>query len=123
MDRWLGFLGALSAGIAVAAGAFGAHWLRTRLSPDLAAVYETAVRYQIYHALGLLFTAWAGQRFGSPWVWWSGWLFFIGTLLFSGSLYLLALTGSRSWGVVTPFGGVCFILGWLFFGWGIWSSR
>ncbi|HEU5050222.1 MAG TPA: DUF423 domain-containing protein [Gemmatimonadales bacterium] len=105
-------LGAASALIAVAAGAFGAHALRARLAPDLLAVFETAARYQMYHALGLLAVAWAASRWPgrAPRV--AGWLFVAGTLLFSGSLYLLALTGERRLGAVTPLGGVAWMIGW-----------
>lgn len=113
MDRLFTTLGALSAFIAVAAGAFGAHALRARLSPDLLAVFETGARYQMYHALGLLAVAWAGARWPGPWAAWAGWLFLAGTVLFSGSLYLLALSGARWWGAITPFGGAAFLAGWI----------
>jgi uncharacterized membrane protein YgdD (TMEM256/DUF423 family) len=113
MSRVFALAGALSAFIAVAAGAFGAHALRTRLPPDQLAVFETGARYQMYHALALLAVAWAVTR-------WpdavplraAGWLFIGGTLVFSGSLYLLALTGSRWLGAITPVGGVLFLAGW-----------
>jgi uncharacterized membrane protein YgdD (TMEM256/DUF423 family) len=105
-------LGAASALIAVAAGAFGAHALRSRLAPDLLAVFETAARYQMYHALGLLAVAWAASRWPGRAPRAAGWLFVAGTLLFSGSLYLLALTGERRLGAVTPLGGVAWMLGW-----------
>ncbi len=111
--------GALSAAIAVAAGAFGAHALRARLAADLLAVFETAARYQMYHALGLLAVAAALVRWPAPPIRTAGWLFIAGTLLFSGSLYLLALTGSRWLGAITPLGGLCFIIGWLAFALGI----
>ncbi len=105
-------LGAMSAFVAVAAGAFGAHGLRDTLTPDRLAVFETAARYQMYHALallavGLLSTRRRGR--GAPA---AGWLFLLGTVLFSGSLYVLALSGVRWWGAVTPFGGVAWLLGW-----------
>lgn len=105
-------LGALSAGIAVAAGAFGAHALRARLAPDLLQVFETAARYQMYHALGLFAVAWALGRTGAAGTRNAGWLLVLGTVLFSGSLYLLALTGVRWLGAVTPLGGVAWIAGW-----------
>lgn len=113
MDRLFVTLGAASACIAVGAGAFGAHALRTRLSPDLLAVFETGARYQMYHALalvlvGLLVTRWPGGT-----TVWAGWLFLAGTVLFSGSLYLLALSGMRWLGAITPLGGVAFLAGWL----------
>jgi uncharacterized membrane protein YgdD (TMEM256/DUF423 family) len=112
MDRIFFSLGALSAFLSVASGAFGAHALRTRLSLELLTVFETAARYQMYHALGLLAVAWAATRWPGSLVHWAGWLFVVGTILFSGSLYALALTGSRWWGAVTPFGGVSFLAGW-----------
>jgi uncharacterized membrane protein YgdD (TMEM256/DUF423 family) len=113
MDAVFFRLGALSALIAVAAGAFGAHALRTRLSPELLAVFETGARYQMYHAFGLMAVAWALTRWPGPLLTWAGWLFAAGTVLFSGSLYALALSGMRWLGAVTPFGGVAFLAGWL----------
>jgi uncharacterized membrane protein YgdD (TMEM256/DUF423 family) len=112
MDRWFFALGSLSALVAVAAGAFGAHGLRARLTPDLLAVFETAARYQMYHALALLASAWAITRWPGPWPARAGWLFVLGTVLFSGSLYTLALSGVRWLGAVTPLGGAAFLAGW-----------
>lgn len=101
--------------MAVAAGSFGAHLLRDRVAPDLQAVYETAVRYQLIHALALLILALAADRW--PAAAWrpAGWLFVAGTVLFSGSLYVLSLTAVRSVGAVTPFGGFCLLLAWILF--------
>ena len=113
MDRLFFGIGALSALISVAAGAFGAHALRGRLTPEYLAVFETAARYQMYHALGLLAVAWAITRWPGPLPVWAGWLFVAGTALFSGSLYILALTGIRWWGAVTPLGGTAFLAGWI----------
>jgi uncharacterized membrane protein YgdD (TMEM256/DUF423 family) len=112
MDRTFFALGAASALISVGAGAFGAHALRARLSPELLAVFETGARYQMYHALGLFVAAWAVTRWPGPWAVRAGWLFVVGTLLFSGSLYALALSGVRWLGAVAPFGGVAFLAGW-----------
>lgn len=112
MDRTFFRLGALSALLAVAAGAFGAHALRARLDPAALAVFETGARYQMYHALALLAVAWAASRWPSPWIARAGWLFVLGTVVFSGSLYLLALTGVRWLGAVTPLGGAAFLAGW-----------
>ena len=109
---WL-VLGALSAGIAVAAGAFGAHALRARLSPADLATFETGARYQMYHALALLAVAWVAFRTPSGAVQLAGWCFVAGTVLFSGSLYLLTLTGTRWLGAITPLGGVAFLVGWV----------
>lgn len=113
MDRLFFGVGALSALISVAAGAFGAHALRARLTPEHLAAFETAARYQMYHALGLLAVAWAVTRWRGASVVRAGWLFVAGTVLFSGSLYILALTGIRWWGTVTPLGGLALLVGWL----------
>jgi uncharacterized membrane protein YgdD (TMEM256/DUF423 family) len=112
MERLFFALGAASALISVGAGAFGAHALRARLSPELLAVFETGARYQMYHALGLFAAAWAVTRWPGPWAVRAGWFFVLGTLLFSGSLYALALSGVRWLGAVTPFGGVALLAGW-----------
>jgi uncharacterized membrane protein YgdD (TMEM256/DUF423 family) len=99
--------------VAVIAGAFGAHALRGRLSPEMLQVFETGARYQMYHALALLAAAVAaGDPPCAPGRW-AGRLFIAGTVLFSGSLYALALSGVPSFGMVTPFGGVAFIAGWI----------
>ncbi|HKU61473.1 MAG TPA: DUF423 domain-containing protein [Gemmatimonadales bacterium] len=113
VDRIFAALGALSALLAVAAGAFGAHALRARLPADLLAVFETGARYQMYHALALMAVAWMVTRWPGPWPVRAGWLFLAGTVLFSGSLYLLALTGVRWLGAITPLGGAAFLAGWL----------
>lgn len=113
MDRGFALAGSVSAFIAVAAGAFGAHALRARLSPVLLAVYETAARYQMYHALALLAVAFAATRWPGAPVRVAGWLFLAGTVLFSGSLYLLALTQARWLGGVAPVGGLLLLGGWL----------
>jgi len=108
-------LGAALAGAGVAAGAFGAHSLKAVLAPDMQAVFETAVRYQMYHALALLVVGalpgW-GSPAAEPWLARSGWCFAAGVGLFSGSLYGIALAGWRWLGPVTPLGGLAFILGW-----------
>ena len=99
-------------------GAFGAHALKSKLSQDMFQIFEVGVRYHMYHALALLCVAWAVTQHGHPFVSYSGWFFVVGILVFSGSLYLLALSGVKAWGAVTPVGGLFFILGWcaLFFG-------
>lgn len=111
-------LAALLMFVAVAAGAFGAHALRTRLAPDMAAVWQTAVQYHAWHALGLavvgLLTIHVPERAGLAL---AGWLFVAGIVLFSGSLYAMALTGARALGAVTPIGGVAFLAGWLSLAW------
>src|SRR5512140_2319515 len=117
MDSRFGTLGAVLACIAVAAGAFGAHALKTRLAPDMLAVFETGARYQMYHALALIALALLIGRLAapSPWAAAAGWLFIAGIALFSGSLYALALTGIRGLGAVTPVGGLAFLAGWVCF--------
>ncbi|MDX1578236.1 MAG: DUF423 domain-containing protein [Gemmatimonadota bacterium] len=111
-NRWLA-AGAIFAGIAVAAGAFGAHALGDRLPPDLLDVFETGVRYHLVHALALLVVALAIEL--RPHRLWdvAGWLFSAGIVVFGGSLYALALTGVRWLGAITPIGGVCFLAGWV----------
>ena len=113
MDRVFFGLGAVSAMLSVGAGAFGAHALRARISPEQLAIFETGARYQIYHALALLAVAWAVARWPGSLPVFAGWLFVLGSILFSGSLYLLALTGVRWWGAVTPIGGLAFLGGWV----------
>ena len=112
MDKTFLFVGALAAFLAVALGAFGAHGLRTRISPEMLAVFETGVRYQMYHALGILLVGLTLPRFGGWLIQAAGWAFVVGIVLFSGSLYVLSLTGVTLWGAVTPFGGVAFLIGW-----------
>jgi uncharacterized membrane protein YgdD (TMEM256/DUF423 family) len=113
MDRLFARLAAMSGLISLAAGAFGAHGLRTRIAPESLLVFETAARYQMYHALALLAVAWAVTRWPGTLPHLAGWFFVIGTILFSGSLYTLALTGAGWLGAITPLGGVALLGGWL----------
>jgi uncharacterized membrane protein YgdD (TMEM256/DUF423 family) len=106
-------LGALFGGVAVALGAFGAHALRSRLEPRDLEIFETGVRYQMYHAVALLAAAWLLDK-GIAQASGAAWGFTIGTLIFSGSLYVMVFTGQRWLGAVTPIGGVAFIVGWVF---------
>ena len=117
MDRLFFTLGALSAFIGVALGAFAAHGLKSRLDPAMLATFEVGVRYHMYHALALLGVAWAATRWPGAWVNAGGWLFVAGIVVFSGSLYALALTGTRWLGAVTPLGGLAFLAGWLCLAW------
>jgi len=106
-------LGSLNALLAVALGAFGAHALRARLSAEMLTVYQTGVQYHMYHALALLLVAVLSERLASSaLVRWSGRFLTAGIVLFPGSLYLLAISGLRGFGAITPFGGVCFLAGW-----------
>ncbi|MFN8009473.1 MAG: DUF423 domain-containing protein [Terriglobia bacterium] len=104
--------GCLMAGLGVAAGAFGAHALKQRLSPEMLQVFETGVRYQMYHAFGLLAVALMMERWPSSSLQVSAYLFLFGIFLFSGSLYALCLSGIRVLGAITPIGGLCFLAGW-----------
>ena len=110
-------LGGVSAFIGVAAGAFGAHGLKSRVSAEMLVIFETGVRYQMYHAFALLFVAWVSSRFSGSAAAAAGWLFVVGTILFSGSLYVLSLTETRWLGAITPLGGVAFLGGWLCLAW------
>ena len=111
-------LGALFGMTAVAAGAFGAHALAARLTPDRLEIFETAARYQMYHALALVAAALmvgllpGARGFAAG----AGWAFVAGTIVFSGTLHLLALGGPRWLGAITPIGGLCFIVGWALLG-------
>ena len=108
------FLGAVSALSGVGLGAFGAHGLKATLSPEMLTVYQTGVTYQMWHALGLIGIALISQQVPeSKLLNWAGWLMFIGILLFSGSLYLLAILNLKWLGMITPLGGVSFIIAWL----------
>lgn len=115
--------GAGFAFLAVTLGAFGSHSLKAILEPNMLAVFETGVRYQMYHALALLFVGWACQQFPQASFHIAGWLFAAGIILFSGSLYVLALSGVRWLGAITPLGGVCFLAGWAVFAWQVFKQR
>ncbi|MGC4116080.1 MAG: DUF423 domain-containing protein [Myxococcales bacterium] len=105
-------LGALNGFLAVAAGAFGAHALKSRLSADLLAVFETGARYQMFHALGLIAIGLVFAARPSAMLTGAGWTMLAGIVLFSGSLYVLALSGVRALGAITPIGGVAFLVAW-----------
>lgn len=117
LDRLLMAAGSVSALIGVALGAFGAHGLKRRLDADLLAVFEVGVRYQLFHALGLLGAGAAAGRLASGPLAWAGALFMIGSAVFSGSLYLLVLTRRRWLGAVTPLGGLALLGGWACLAW------
>lgn len=114
MERYFIVLGSGFGALAVALGAFGAHSLQGRIGSDLLETFEIGVRYHFYHALALFVAAMVVARWPNsllPVI--AGWLFVLGILVFSGSLYVLALTGVRWLGAVTPIGGVAFIVAWL----------
>ncbi|UOF92931.1 DUF423 domain-containing protein [Fodinisporobacter ferrooxydans] len=115
MDKTFIVLGSLLLFLGVAFGAFGAHILKSKLSADMLNVFETGVHYHMIHALGLLLVALFADKFphAGVWIGWSGWSLFAGILLFSGSLYALSITGIRMLGIITPFGGVAFLIGWI----------
>lgn len=123
MDRLFFTLGSLSAFAGVALGAFAAHALKGRLESDLLVVFETGVRYQMYHAFALLAVGWACTRWSGPALRASGWLFVAGTIIFSGSLYALSLSGVRWLGAITPVGGLMLLAGWLCLIWGSWHGK
>lgn len=114
MERLLFMLASLLGGVGVGLGAFGAHAMRGRIAENLIANYETGVRYHFYHALALFAVVIAIQRWPNstlPVI--AGWLFVIGVVIFSGSLYVMAFTGLRWLGAITPIGGVALIAGWV----------
>ena len=123
MERRFFLIGTISAFLAVGAGAFAAHLLKDRLPPDLFDIFLVGARYHMYHSLALLATSWAAGRWPGPWAARAGWSFISGLVLFSGSLYLLSLTGQRWLGVVTPLGGIGFLLGWGALFLSAWRSR
>jgi len=112
-SRAAAIAGALFGFTGVAAGAFGAHALKSRLDPDALAVFDVAVRYQIVHALALFASSWVAQQWPGRSANASAIFFGVGVLLFSGSLYALSLSGMRLLGALTPLGGVLLLLGWL----------
>jgi uncharacterized membrane protein YgdD (TMEM256/DUF423 family) len=113
MDRTFLLLAAILGFLGVAIGAFGAHGLRSRLTPEMLAVFETGVRYQMYHVFALLIVSAAIGHLGNArLLMMAGWFFFAGILIFSGSLYALALTGRGVLGAITPLGGLALLVGW-----------
>lgn len=123
ISRRLVVIGSLCAALGVAAGAFGAHMLKGLLDPPMLAVYDTATRYHMYHAFGLVVTGLAVHVTRNTQAAVAGWAFLAGIVLFSGSLYGVALFGIRWLGAVTPLGGVAFIAGWLLLAWRIGTFR
>lgn len=122
MERLFFILGSLSGLLAVALGAFAAHGLKARLGADMLAVFETGVRYQMFHALALLAAGWACARWPGAAAVAAGWLFVAGIVLFSGSLYALSFGAPRWLGPVTPLGGLAFIAGWGCLAWAAWKG-
>jgi uncharacterized membrane protein YgdD (TMEM256/DUF423 family) len=107
-------LGTICAFAGVAFGAFGAHGLKAIISPEMLTVYQTGVTYQMWHALGLILVALLQQQSpAAKLLIWASHLMFIGIVLFSGSLYALAILDIKALGIITPFGGVCFLIAWV----------
>jgi uncharacterized membrane protein YgdD (TMEM256/DUF423 family) len=123
MERRVFAAGSILAALGVGLGAFGAHGLKSVVTAERLAVFETGVRYQMYHGLGLLALAWAISRWPERRLTPAAWLLLFGTVIFSGSLYLLVLTGTGWFGAVTPFGGVALIAGWALIAWRLLTHR
>jgi uncharacterized membrane protein YgdD (TMEM256/DUF423 family) len=122
-ERIFAILGSVFMALGVGFGAFGAHALKGRFSPEDLVIFETGVRYQLIHALGLFAVAWATTRPQTTgFVTIAGWLITAGIIVFSGSLYVLVLTNTRWLGAITPLGGLALILGWLALAGGLYRS-
>lgn len=123
MERTFFLIASLLGGLSVALGAFGAHALRDRIEAGLLANYQTGASYMFYHALALFVVVLALSKWpGTSQPVWAGWLFVVGILFFSGSLFIMAFTGLRWLGAITPIGGVAFIAGWLLLAWTAWQN-
>ncbi|MCE9679143.1 DUF423 domain-containing protein [Shewanella sp. AS1] len=123
MRKGFYLIAALSGFLAVALGAFASHGLKNITSPEMIAIFNLGVEYQFYHTFALIAVAFSGHWLKSRLIDWAGYLFILGIGLFSGSLYLYALFGTKWTGPVTPIGGVCFLLGWLFIAVTVWRNR
>ncbi len=119
-SRWQILIGCILAGLGVATGAFGAHMLKDLLDPPMLTVYDTATRYQMYHAFGMVLSGMIVRISGDAAAAKAGWMFLAGIVLFSGSLYGVSLLGIRWLGAVTPVGGTLFIAGWGLLAWRVW---
>ncbi|GET22369.1 DUF423 domain-containing protein [Prolixibacter denitrificans] len=122
MSKSILMTGAVLMALAVILGAFGAHALKSRLATDMMQVYHTGVQYQFYHALGILIIGVLYLHYPSGTLSWSAILMTIGIALFSGSLYLLAVTGIKWLGAITPLGGTSFIVAWILFFIAVWKK-
>lgn len=124
MTRQFILLGVMFAFLGVAFGAFGTHALGATLTANgRAATYDTAVQYQMIHALALFVAAWSADKWPGRWTRWAGYLFAAGIIIFSGSLYILSILNLRFMGAVTPVGGAAFLAGWLCLGWAVWRDE
>ncbi len=123
MERSWIVLGALFGGLAVALGAFGSHALKATLDANgRLDTYQTAVQYQMFHALALVALGLLSAHIAAPQIAWAGWLLVLGIILFSGSLYLLSIFNIRWMGTITPLGGEAFLLAWAFIAWAAWGG-
>ena len=123
MSRNFVLVGAVFAALSVAAGAFGAHSLKAIIPAEMLTVFETAARYQMYHALALLIIGGMASHVSERDIRIAGWCFVGGIVLFSGSLYVVALTGTRWVGAITPLGGAAFLSGWIALAWNLWQKK
>ncbi len=123
MDKVFMTIGAASAFIGVALGAFAAHGLKGKLAASAVETFEVGVRYQMYHAFALIATSWVLSRWPGPNGAIAGWLFVAGTVIFSGSLYGLSVSGVRWLGAITPLGGLSFLAGWVYLIRAVWQSE
>jgi uncharacterized membrane protein YgdD (TMEM256/DUF423 family) len=123
MSRNFILIGAVFAALSVAAGAFGAHSLKAIIPAEMLTVFETAARYQMYHALALLIVGGMASHVPERDIRIAGWCFVTGIVLFSGSLYIVALTGTRWVGAITPLGGAAFLAGWIALAWNLWQKK
>ncbi|MDH4206512.1 MAG: DUF423 domain-containing protein [Desulfobacteraceae bacterium] len=122
MSKLFLVLGSINAATAVTMGAFGAHSLKTKISEDMLSVFQTAVQYHFYHSLGLLIVGLLTIYFKpEKYLKIAGWMMFIGIILFSGSLYILSTTNTRWLGMITPFGGIAFIISWVYIAVAVWK--
>jgi uncharacterized membrane protein YgdD (TMEM256/DUF423 family) len=119
MVRFFFSAGAIAAFIAAVFGAFGSHYLRTTLTSEMLGIFEVGVRYEMYHAFGLIAVAWAITHWPQAKLNSAGWCFIVGIIVFSGSLYILSITGMREIGAVTPIGGLAFLAGWAILVWAV----
>src|SRR5690625_1027441 len=109
-------LGVINGFLAVALGAFGAHGLEGKVTEKMLATWEKAVLYQMFHTMAIFVAAFAMFKVQAVSLMWSGWLFVLGIILFSGSLYIYSTTGIKMLAMITPFGGVTFLIGWILLG-------
>ncbi len=123
MQKLFLMLGSIAMALAVILGAFGAHGLKSRLTGEMLAIFETGVNYHFYHAIGLLLIGLIASYLpDSSLLPWAGWLMVGGIIIFSGSLYILSISGIRWLGAVTPIGGLCFIASWILLAIAVWNG-